>query len=64
MLERGGLKMTDKSHPTRVRGLKSFNAHFSPDAPESHPTRVRGLKSLDWDQLLKVYRRTPRGCVD
>ena len=33
-----------KSHPSRVRGLKSLDADAEPFRQSSHPSRVRGLK--------------------
>ena len=32
------------SHPSRVRGLKSFKAEYDEKYNMSHPSRVRGLK--------------------
>ena len=34
------------SHPSRVRGLKSFIPAYACNDAESHPSRVRGLKYL------------------
>ena len=36
-----------KSHPTRVRGLKSYFIAQAKAQNLSHPTRVRGLKLLE-----------------
>ena len=56
----------DESHPTWVRGLKSYGAPEPRSLlPESHPTWVRGLKFLAIAGIWGVNQgRTPRGCVD
>ncbi len=36
-----------RSHPSRVRGLKSLYRGDSNGSAKSHPSRVRGLKSVD-----------------
>lgn len=36
--------MNELSHPTWVRGLKSFNSIIEKKAPMSHPMWVRGLR--------------------
>ena len=53
------------SHPTWVRGLKSFSHAFKYVEYKSHPTWVRGLKSVinNWKAKEKPSRTLP-GCVD
>ena len=47
------------SHPTRVRGLKSFVLSSAAYAPLSHPTRVRGLKLFPVRQFCGVPTVAP-----
>ena len=53
-----------KSHPTWVRGLKSYQSLYGASAAVSHPTWVRGLKFPVSPRVSDVLCRTPRGCVD
>ena len=55
---------SNKSHPTRVRGLKLAKVLFKASWMKSHPTRVRGLKPPRHWTGRGSRCRTPRGCVD
>ncbi|MGQ7387939.1 hypothetical protein ACTGWU_10695, partial [Streptococcus suis] len=53
--EKYGLWQFVRSHPTRVRGLKSEEKYRLWQFVRSHPTRVRGLKYIEL-HVEKVFR--------
>ena len=57
-------KITQESHPSRVRELKLQQVEFATRKGESHPSRVRELKQAYEIGDAKWTRRTPPGCVN
>ena len=56
--------MSERSHPTWVRGLKLRYTRIFAERILSHPTWVRGLKHTIRPIFLMYLCRTLRGCVD